>query len=98
MLLIYRHETRMKTGYITTEDLIAPGGGRYKPARINHPQAHLAKEVMQTMGMVFLSTDRSKRLSLREAFEGACKIDPTIASFAKYLSATDKAAERILIK
>lgn len=98
MLMVYVKNTAKKTGFIVTEDLIAPEGGRYRPARDNHPQAHLATELMTVMGAVFLNTDRDKRLTLRESYEGALKLDPTLAGFTQYLSATSKAAERILIK
>lgn len=98
MLLIYTHNTRAKTGFIVTEDLIAPAGGRYKPISNSHPQAHLATEVMTAMSRVFLNTDRRKRLSLKESYEAAVKADPTLEGFTKYLSATATVAERILIK
>ena len=98
MLLVYTHNTRMKTGFIVTEDLIAPGGGRYKPISNNHPQAHLANEVMTALSRVFLNSSRTKRLTLKESYDAAVKADPTLEGFTKYLSATAIAAERVLIK
>jgi hypothetical protein len=98
VLLIYRKETAMKTGYITTEDLIPPNGGRFMPAKTNHPEAAKATRMMRAMGDHFISTGRAQRIPLKQAFEAACQADPSISEFAKYLSATSMAAERILIK
>lgn len=98
MLFIYTHNTRMKTGWIVTEDLIAPNGGRFMPAKNNHPQARLATEVMQLMSDAFKAGDRAKRPTLLESYKAACALDPSIEGFSKYLNSTAACAERILIK
>lgn len=98
MLLVYTHNTQMKTGWIVTEDLIAPGGGRYKPARANHPAAQNAEIIMMAMSRYFREeTNRLKRPSLKEAFEGAQKYLANASDY-KFLPATSAAAARILVK
>lgn len=98
MLLIYTHNTRMKTGWIVTEDLIAPGGGRYMPARASHPQAQNAELMLGALNRYFNEdTNRRTRPKLKDAFEGALKYLANQDDY-KYLSATGAAAERILVK
>lgn len=98
MLLIYTHNTRMKTGWIVTEDLIAPDGGRYKPACSDHPQAQNAQLMCLAMSRYFREdTDQRKRPTLKAAFDGALKYLANPEDY-KYLSATATAAERVLVK
>lgn len=98
MLLIYTHNTRMKTGWIVTEDLIAPDGGRYKPAKANHPQAQAAQLIMMAMGRYFREeTNQRQRPTLKQAFDGAQKYLANPEDY-QFLSATRAAAERILVK
>lgn len=98
MLLIYSHNTRMKTGWIVTEDIIAPEGGRYKPARANHPNAQSAELMMLAMSRYFREdTNRTSRPTLKEAYEGALKYLANHEDYS-FLSATNKAAARILVK
>lgn len=98
MLLIYTHNTAQKTGWIVTEDIIAPGGGRYKTVPLNHPEAAKAERVMRAMSDYFMSTSRTERPSLIKAYTEACKRDPGLAEISKFLSKTAVAAERILVK
>ena len=97
MLLIYRHETRMKTGYVVTEDLLPPEGGSYKQVRTSHPDHPAADRVMRAMSEFFVSTGRARRLTLKEAFEGALANYPGLADHAKYLPA-GRFAERIIVQ
>lgn len=98
MLLIYSHNTRMKTGWIVTEDIIAPEGGRYKPARANHPDAQKAELMMLAMSRFFREeTNQRSRPALKEAYEGALKYLANREDYS-FLSATNKAAARILVK
>lgn len=98
MLLIYTHNTRMKTGWIVTEDLIPPAGGRYKPARSNHPQAQNAELMCLALSRYFREqTNMRSRPKLKDAFEGALKYLANQDEY-KYLSATATCAERILVK
>jgi hypothetical protein len=98
MLLIYTHNTRMKTGWIITEDLIPPGGGRYKPAKIQHPSAQNAQLMCEALSRYFREdTNMRTRPTLKAAYEGALKYLANASDY-KYLSATALAAERILVK
>jgi hypothetical protein len=98
VLLIYTHNTRMKTGWITTEDLIPPNGGRYMPARADHPQAQNAQLMMLAMMRYFREeTTQRSRPTLREAYDGALKFLANPEDY-KFLPATSAAAERILVK
>ena len=98
MLFIYSHNTRMKTGWIVTEDIIAPDGGRYKPSSVNHPSAQNAQLMCLAMSRYFREdTNQRTRPTLREAYEGALKYLANHEDY-KYLSATRIAAERILVK
>jgi hypothetical protein len=98
MLLIYAKNTAMKTGWVVTEDLIPPGGGRFRPARSNHPDAQTAELMCLAMSRFFREdTDMRSRPSLKQAYEGALKYLANHEDY-KYLPATAKAVERILIK
>lgn len=98
MLLIYTHNTRMKTGWIITEDLIPPGGGRYMPAKKSHPQAETAELMCLAMSRFFREdTARDKRPTLKEAYEGALKYLANRDDY-KFLPATATAAARVLVK
>lgn len=98
MLLVYAHNTRMKTGWVVTEDIIPPGGGKYKPARADHPQVQNAQLLMLAMTRYFREdTDQRTRPSLKAAYEGALKYLANHEDY-KFLSATAIAADRILVK
>lgn len=98
MLLIYTHNTRMKTGWIITEDLIPPGGGKYFPAKTSHPNAQNAQLMCEALSRYFREdTNMRVRPTLRAAYEGALKYLANATDY-KYLPATALASERILVK